>query len=491
MIAIILATLAEAQPLLTALKAEKRQDRPFPTYWFQPFQGRSGGLVIISGMGPEAAGLAAEYAVTARGAKVLINPGICGGLSKSLGAGTLLRVTAVMDGNALLKGGLVAPMPLASHDAWQGFTPARLVTVRQPVFGGEPHALLSAHADIVDMEGLAVAQVASHHAIPCHLLKTVSDSADDAGRDTLHGNLASVSESLARELVAGLHQLGRTRECLVVRMANFVKIEHTLFSLPLLFAGAWIGAGYRWPGIKLLCLITLAGLGARALGMAMNRILDRRLDLLNPRTAGRDLPGGRLTLAQGWMVAATGLGLYLLACTALGPVCLRLSPIPAFVLISYSLLKRFTNLCHFGIGISLALGPLGAYVAVTGGTAVTPAILYLALFTFCWISGSDIMYALQDMETDRETGVHSLPASFGPVAARWMAAGVHVVAAGAAVQLWRVTGGGFAPGLALAFTLLALALIYDERLPLSFRFFPISAIASMAGAMIPLFGGWK
>jgi len=327
--------------------------------------------------------------------------------------------------------------------------------------------------------------------VPCYVLKGVSDGATDSGRDDLHRNLAEVSEALALQVVAGMEQFDQTRPILAVRMANFVKVEHTLFSLPLLFAGAWIGAGDHWPGLKLLLLIALAGLGARTLGMAMNRILDRRLDLLNPRTIGRDLPRGSLTLTQGWLVAVIGLGLYLTACAALGPVCLRLAPIPALVLISYSLLKRFTNLCHFGIGLSLALGPLGAYVAVTGGTATTPAIVLLTLFTFCWMSGSDIMYALQDMKADREAGVHSLPASFGPVAARWMAAGVHGVAAVTALQLWRVTGGGMAAGMALIVTLLSLALIYYERLPLEFRFFPISAIASLAGSMIPLLGGLR
>jgi 4-hydroxybenzoate polyprenyltransferase len=234
------------------------------------------------------------------------------------------------------------------------------------VFGGDPRHRLAAHADIVDMEGHAVAQAARRQGIPCYLLKGVSDLADESGRDHLMQNLARVSEALAQEVVKGLERFSEPKSSLLVRMANFVKVEHTIFSLPLLFAGAWIGARYQWPGLKAILLITLAGLGARTLGMAMNRILDRRLDSLNPRTLTRDLPSGKLTPAQAWGVVAAGLGLYLLACAALGPVCLKLSPIPALVLISYSLLKRFTPLCHFGIGLSLALGPLGAHVAVTG-----------------------------------------------------------------------------------------------------------------------------
>jgi 4-hydroxybenzoate polyprenyltransferase len=220
--------------------------------------------------------------------------------------------------------------------------------------------------------------------------------------------------------------------------------------------------------------------------MAMNRILDRHLDQLNPRTLGRDLPAGRLTLAQGWCVAVSGLVVYLAACTALGPVCLKLSPVPAAVLIGYSLLKRFTPLCHFGIGLTLAFGPLGAFVAVTGQTVTTPVILLLSLFTFCWISASDILYALQDMESDRETGIHSIPVSTGPVRARWIAGGIHLIAWTAAFGMWRMTGAGLAGSVALLTTGLALGFMYYERLPLSFRFFPVSAIAGVAGALVPL-----
>jgi 4-hydroxybenzoate polyprenyltransferase len=489
MIALLFATLDEARPLLALLRAEKRLDQPFPTYGFSARKGRPGGLVIISGMGPDAAAAAAGYAVKSRGARVLVNPGICGSLSASMIPGTLHTITAVSDGEAIVRGHATAALPLEHSAAWPHLPAARLATVGTPVFGGAPRAALAAQADLVDMEGHAVARVAAQHAIPCHLLKGVSDGATESGRDDLHRNLARVAEALAQQTAAGLEALAGGRRSLAVRMANFVKVEHTLFSLPLLFAGAWLAAGHRWPGGVRLALIALAGLGARTLGMAMNRILDRHLDLLNPRTSGRDLPRGSLTLAQGGLVAAIGLGLYLLACAALGPVCLRWSPLPALVLISYSLLKRFTPLCHYGIGICLALGPLGAHVAVTGNTTASPALLLLALFTFCWISGSDIMYALQDMETDRETGVHSLPASFGPVVSRAIAAGTHLVAAVAAILLWRMTGAGVSAGVALAVTLGSLALIYHERWPLSFRFFPISALAGMAGAMIPLLGG--
>lgn len=486
MIAFIIATIDEAEPLLGLLKAEVRLTQPFPTYGFQAQAGRPAGIVIICGMGPEPAATATRYAILQRGAKTIINMGICGSLNDTLKPGDQCRVIATSDGDAFLRENHEPALHLPDPETWPEWKPARLTSLKEPVFGGGPRARLSTIADIVDMEGHAIARVAREYGIPCTLLKGVSDFANPTGREDLHRNLTAVSSALAQAVVPNLGQFCPAKRSLLRRMADFVKVEHTLFSLPFLFAGAWIGAGYQWPGLKRLLLIALAGLGARTLGMAMNRILDQRLDLMNPRTANRDLPSGKLSPAQAWTVAVTGLCLYLIACAALGPVCLRLSPIPAFVLISYSLLKRFTNLCHFGIGLSLALGTIGAHVAVTGNTTVSPAIVLLTLFTFCWISASDILYALQDMESDRENGIHSIPASFGPMGARVMAAVIHGITLLCAYLLWWITGAGLAAGLALAVTGLALIMMYNERLSLAFRFFPVSAIASIAGALIPL-----
>ena len=141
-----------------------------------------------------------------------------------------------------------------------------------------------------------------------------------------------------------------------------------------------------------------------------------------------------------------------------------------------------------GIGLSLAFGPLGAFVAVSGGTEVTAPIILLTLFTFCWISGFDIIYALQDLESDRRNGIHSLPARLGHNGAQWMAGLVHLVAITAAVRLWQMTGGGITSGLALTVMLVAFTAAYHQKIPLPVRFFPISAIAGIAGALIPLLG---
>ena len=490
MIVLLLATLDEARPLLTQLAAESLVAEPFATYWFAASGRRPSGFVVISGMGGKQAAAATVYAITTRGASFIINLGICGALSCGLAPGHLCCITAVGDEETLAQG-----IPLQTvegpNTVWHTLPTARLVSVREPVFGGERKIRLAAQADVVEMEGAAVAETCCQHNVPCTLLKGVSDLAHAGGREQLHQNLPAVSELLARAVVAGLERWPQKQQSLISKIANFVKVEHTIFSLPLLFAGAWLGAGGRLPSLRLLSLIALAGLGARTLGMAMNRILDRRLDLLNRRTASRELPSGRMSPGQAWGVALTGLLVYLAACALLGSVCLKLAPIPAVVLIFYSLLKRITPLCHFGIGLCLALGPLGAFVAVSGGTAVNTTVVLLALFTFCWMSGFDIIYALQDLETDRRNGVHSIPAALGSTRAQVMAALVHLLALGASAWLWWLVGGGIFAGLALLVTAAAFGLAYVEKLPLHVRFFPVSAIAGIAGALIPLLGALR
>jgi 4-hydroxybenzoate polyprenyltransferase len=232
----------------------------------------------------------------------------------------------------------------------------------------------------------------------------------------------------------------------------------------------------------------LAAIGARIFGMSFNRIFDRRLDALNPRTAGRDLPSGRLALRAALAVAVGGLLVYLAACAALGGWCLRLAPLPLVPLLGYSLLKRFTALCHFGIGLCLALAPLGAFVAADGSPNFTSSAVFFALFVFCWLSGSDIIYALMDLESDRLTGVHSLPARLGAQGALFVAALCHTVAFGCLTAVLLLTGGRAPAALALAASGLAMAAMYLPSIPLGIRFFPVSTIAGIAGALVPILG---
>jgi len=180
--------------------------------------------------------------------------------------------------------------------------------------------------------------------------------------------------------------------------------------------------------------------------------------------------------------------MYLAGCAALGPICLSLSPIPVIPLLTYSLLKRFTSLCHFGIGLCLAMGPAGAYVATSGELPMQTEILLLTGFTFAWISGFDIIYALQDLEFDRTHSVHSIPAAIGSSGAQVVAALTHLAGAVALVLLWRSVGERMA-AIALTVSLLATAAAYVQSIPTPVRFFPIAAIAGIAGALVVLLGG--
>ena len=489
MIGLIVATRREADPLIERLDARKVPDRPFEAFRFDASPSRPEGVIVLSRMGRNRAAEVAEYLLDAWAPTAVVNVGICGALSETFESGQVLRVSAAVDGDAVLAGNEPEPVSCDLAD-WGDLPSGRLASVTDPVFEGERRRALAEHADVVDMEGWAVADICRRRRTPFHGLKGVTDLADASGKADIQENIDAVSSRLADVLVDGLGEFERpeTAETAWSRVHRFAKIEHSLFSLPLLLAGAWLGAGGDWPSIWTVVFIALAGVGARTLGMAMNRIFDRDLDALNPRTADRELPSRRMSLAGAYGVAGGGLALYLAACAGLGHLCLMLSPVPAVPLIAYSLLKRFTNLCHFGIGLCLALAPLGAFVAASGTLAFSPEVLLLALFAFCWISGFDIIYALMDMESDRITGVRSIPASLGGVGAQVVAACVHTVAAGAVAALWWLTGAGLLGGAALAVAIAGFLAAYCPRIPIPTRFFPISAVVGVAASLVPLLG---
>ena len=267
---------------------------------------------------------------------------------------------------------------------------------------------------------------------------------------------------------------------------NFTKIEHTAFSLPLIFTGAFLGAGGHFPKVSIMLLIVVAAVGARVFGMSMNRVLDRRIDRLNPRTAGRELPSGKMGLGLALSVAGGGLLVYLVACAGLGGWCLVLSPIPLVPLLGYSLLKRFTPLCHFGIGLCLALAPLGAWVATAGHPRFSNAVLLFSGFVFFWLSGADIVYAIMDIDSDREHRIHSLPARLGAAGALKVAAVCHLASWVILVAVVRSVGGGTVAWVALGVTALFLSMMYVPAIPVPKRFFPISTLAGIAGALAPM-----
>jgi 4-hydroxybenzoate polyprenyltransferase len=276
----------------------------------------------------------------------------------------------------------------------------------------------------------------------------------------------------------------------LVGLLRLTKIEHTAFSLPLVLAGSWIATQGRSPGLSLLLLIVAAAVGARIFGMSFNRILDRHIDARNPRTATRELPSGRMSVWTALAAAFIGLAVYLAACAVIGGWCLVLSPIPLIPLLGYSWLKRFTALCHFGIGLCLALAPLGAYVATAGEIRFSASIVLFAVFVFFWLSGADILYSLLDLESDRLTGIHSLPAEVGRRNALAVSAGCELIALGALTAVFVLCGGGEASAAALLLSAASMALTVLPLIPEQLRFFPISTAAGIFAAFVPILGRW-
>jgi 4-hydroxybenzoate polyprenyltransferase len=206
---------------------------------------------------------------------------------------------------------------------------------------------------------------------------------------------------------------------LIRKWGGFVRFSHTVFALPFALAAMVVAArdNRGWPGWEKFLLILAAMVCARTCAMAFNRIADRKFDALNPRTTNRHLPAGQISLAGAialCVLAATGL---VLASYFLNPLCFYLSPVALIVICFYSLTKRFTDYTHVFLGLSLALAPVGAWLAVKGSNVSALEILQmltLALAVVLWLVGFDIIYALQDYEFDKSHGLRSLVVAWGP-----------------------------------------------------------------------------
>lgn len=197
---------------------------------------------------------------------------------------------------------------------------------------------------------------------------------------------------------------------LPVMLAKFVKVEHSVFALPFAYAGALLARNSIPPALKILW-ITVAMVAARSLAMSLNRIIDRRIDARNPRTAGRELAAGKLSLGAAAGFTLLSLAVLGAALSRLPSLTWYLSPIVIAAFVIYPYTKRFTSLCHIFLGATDGLAPAGAWVAVTGGLTWQPFLLMGAI-TF-WIGGFDIAYACLDLDFDRAEGIHSLPVSLG------------------------------------------------------------------------------
>lgn len=256
--------------------------------------------------------------------------------------------------------------------------------------------------------------------------------------------------------------------------AEYLKIEHTLFSVPLIYAGALLAEPPLTARTALLILV--AATGARTTALGLNRILDRHLDARNPRTAHRALPAGAITLRGAVLVAVLSFVVALAAAWAISPRCLMLSPVPLAAFVCYPLLKRATRWAHLGLGATLALGPLCGYYAVALEWTDLFPIGTLAAFTALWSAGFDILYATLDEESDRETGVFSLPAAIGSDRALGVAAVLHALAFGALMILFSTSLHGAVSGLLFTFTGALFLLQHRLRRRVNFAFFQVNAL---------------
>jgi 4-hydroxybenzoate polyprenyltransferase len=200
----------------------------------------------------------------------------------------------------------------------------------------------------------------------------------------------------------------------VVKWGEFVKLSHTVFAMPFAIASMVLAARETkgWPGWRLFLLIVLAVAAARTCAMAFNRIVDRKFDAENPRTAGRHLPTGQIKLGSAWTLCVLSAAGFIAISWLINFVCFVLSPVALVVVCFYSLTKRFTDFTHIYLGVALALAPIGAWLAVRGALHLAPVVLALAVV--CWLVGFDVIYALQDYEFDKSHGLHSLVVRWGP-----------------------------------------------------------------------------
>jgi 4-hydroxybenzoate polyprenyltransferase len=194
------------------------------------------------------------------------------------------------------------------------------------------------------------------------------------------------------------------------RFASLVKIEHTVFALPFAYVGAFLAVD-AVPSAHDLVWITIAMVGARSLAMALNRLIDAEIDARNPRTAGRDLPAGRLTRAQVLLFCLASLAVFLVAVWQLDPICRWLWPIPVAGFVVYPYLKRVTWLAHLWLGAVDGLAPMGAWIAIRGDLPWQAWALGGAVA--CWVAGFDLFYSLFDVEIDRAQGLHSWATRWG------------------------------------------------------------------------------
>jgi len=207
---------------------------------------------------------------------------------------------------------------------------------------------------------------------------------------------------------------------------SLVKFSHTIFAMPFALIGftlAVSGNEYHF-SLRLLVLVILCMVFARNAAMGFNRLADSRFDSLNPRTAKREIPAGRISHEEAALFVIINSILFIICAGFINRLTLFLSPVALLIVLGYSLTKRITWLCHFILGLGLSLAPIGAYISVTGTFNILPVVYSFIVLT--WVSGFDIIYALQDDEFDRNYNLHSLPSSSGRKNALLISVIVHI-----------------------------------------------------------------
>ncbi len=266
------------------------------------------------------------------------------------------------------------------------------------------------------------------------------------------------------------------------RFASLVKIEHTVFALPFAYVGAFLAVD-DVPGAHDLVWITVAMVGARSLAMALNRLIDAQIDARNPRTAGRELPAGRLSAAQVVVFCLASLALFLVAVWQLDPLVRWLWPIPVAAFVVYPYLKRFTWLAHLWLGAVDGLAPVGAWVAIRGDLPWEAWVLGVAVAA--WVAGFDLFYSLFDVDVDRRQGLHSWATRWGHRGVFAGARALHglTVACLVAAGLGLPVGGLYWAGVAVVGLLLAyehLLVRPGDLRRLDAAFFTMNGVISVA-----------
>ncbi|WP_304062237.1 UbiA-like polyprenyltransferase [Pedobacter glucosidilyticus] len=275
---------------------------------------------------------------------------------------------------------------------------------------------------------------------------------------------------------------------------SLVTFSHTIFAMPFAFIGFFLAVNtttHSFSWFKLL-LMVLCMVFARNAAMAFNRYLDREIDAKNPRTKVRDIPSGRISATHALIFTIANCLLFITTTWFINMLCFWLSPIALLVILGYSATKRFTALCHLVLGLGLSLAPIGAYLVVTGEFALLPIMFSLAVL--CWVSGFDIIYALQDEEFDRGEKLHSIPSYFGKSKALWISNILHILSALFVIAPIFIAADNFSWPYYLGLIIFVSMLVYQHQLVkpndlsrVNFAFMTTNGIASVAFAICFLF----